>query len=312
LSEACLIANPAAGRGRGARLLPVVREALAAVGITEVLESRGPGDERDLAAEAALRGIGTIIALGGDGTWGNVARGILASGRDVRFVPIEAGTGNDFPHALGLPARDPVAMARIAAGPADVRVDMGIVNDIPFLNVAGAGLATTVLEATTRIHRLSGHLVYVAAALPVLRSYRPIRVSLQFDEEPPDESRAWLAIVVSNGPRYGGGFMVAPGASARDGLLNALAVRDASLLRRGVLFARIRVGRHGDEPEVEQRLVRRLRLQFDQVPIFDADGELHRATEPVIDIRVLPGALRVGVEDRDQDRGRRSGSDTEP
>lgn len=300
MSDACLIANPAAGRGRGARLLPAVREALARVGITEVHESRGPGDERDLACEAALRGVGTIVALGGDGTWGNVARGILASGRDVRFVPIEAGTGNDFPHSLGLPAYDPVAMARIAAGSADVRVDMGIVNDVPFLNVAGAGLATTVLEATTRIHRLRGHLVYVAAALPVLRSYRAMRVALQFDEEPADESRDWLAIVVSNGPRYGGGFLVAPNASVRDGLLDALAVRDAAVLRRGVLFAKIRMGRHGGEPEVEQRLVRRLRLHFDEVPIFDADGELHRAIEPVIDIRVLPGVLRVGVEGRGQ------------
>jgi diacylglycerol kinase family enzyme len=191
-------------------------------------------------------------------------------------------------------------MARIAAGSAHVRVDMGTVNDIPFLNVAGTGLATTVLEATTRIQRLKGHLVYVAAALPVLRSYRPIRVALQVDDEPASEPREMLAVVVSNGPRYGGGFMVAPAASACDGLLDALAVRDASLLRRGVLFGRIRMGRHGGEPEVEQRLVHRLRLHFDEVPIFDADGELHRAIERVIDIRVLPGVLRVGVDDRGQ------------
>jgi diacylglycerol kinase family enzyme len=114
--NACLIANPAAGRGRGARRLPRVREALAAVGIRDIRSTRGPGEERDLAARAAEEGIETIVALGGDGTWGNVARGILDARRDARLVPIAAGTGNDFPHALGLPAFDPVAMARIAAG----------------------------------------------------------------------------------------------------------------------------------------------------------------------------------------------------
>src|SRR5690242_16040584 len=106
----CLIANPAAGGGRGARRLPAVRDALAAVGITDIRLTRGPGDERVRAAEAAAEGVETIVALGGDGTWGNVARGMLESGRDARLVPIAAGTGNDFPHALGLPAHDVAAM----------------------------------------------------------------------------------------------------------------------------------------------------------------------------------------------------------
>ena len=90
------------------------------------------------------------MALGGDGTWGNVARGILESGRDARLVPVAAGTGNDFPHALGLPAGDPVAMARIAAGSGSVRVDVGWANDIAFLNVAGLGLETEVAAGSAR------------------------------------------------------------------------------------------------------------------------------------------------------------------
>jgi diacylglycerol kinase (ATP) len=224
--NACLIANPAAGRGRGARRLPQVLDALAAVGIRDVRSTRSPGHERDLAAQAAADGIETIVALGGDGTWGNVTRGILDSGRDARLVPIAAGTGNDFPHALQLPAHDPVAMARIAAGTESVRVDVGRANDIVFLNVAGLGLETEVLRAVRQTRALSGTMVYVAASLPLLRSYPGLRASIQVEDEPPGPMVCWCAIVASNGPRFGGGFRVAPGATVTDGKIDLVSAGD--------------------------------------------------------------------------------------
>jgi diacylglycerol kinase (ATP) len=295
--NACLIANPAAGRGRGARRLPGVREALAAVGITDVRLTRGPGDERLLAAQAASEGIETIVALGGDGTWGNVARGILESGRDARLVPIAAGTGNDFPHALGLPAFDAVAMARIAAGRGSVRVDVGWANDVAFLNVAGLGLETAVLQVVKRNTNFSGPLVYVAAALPLLRSYRGLTASIQVDDQLPGPLSPFCAIVVSNGPRFGGGFKVAPGATVTDGKVDLIAVRDADPMRRLQLFVRARLGTHIGQPEVNRAPVAKLLIQFAEKPLLDADGELHAIDATELRIRVDPGAIRVGTND---------------
>jgi YegS/Rv2252/BmrU family lipid kinase len=295
--NACLIANPAAGRGRGARRLPRVRDALAAVGIRDIRLTRAAGHERDLAAAAAAEGIETIVALGGDGTWGNVARGILDSGRDVRLVPIAAGTGNDFPHALQLAAHDPVAMARIAAGRTSVRVDVGWANDIVFLNVAGLGLETAVLQAVRRVRALSGAVVYIAAAIPLLRSYRGLRASIQIEGEAPGAMTPWCAIVVSNGPRFGGGFRVAPGAAVTDGKLDLVSVRDAAPGRRLQLFVRARLGTHIGQPEVERRPVTRVTLRFDEAPVLDADGELNRLASNELRLRVEPGAIRVGRAD---------------
>ena len=289
-----MIANPAAGRGRGARRLPAVQKALADVRITDVRLTRGPGDERDLAAQAASGGIETIIALGGDGTWGNVTRGILESGRDARLVPIAAGTGNDFPHALGLPAHDPVAMARIAASRNSVRVDVGWANDIAFLNVAGFGLETEVVRRVQDIPGLRGPLVYIAAALPVLRTYRGLRASIQIGDGPPPPMQQWAALIVSNGPRFGGGFLVAPGATVTDGRVDLIAVRDAAPFRRLQLFVRARLGTHLGQPEVDRSPVSDITLRFDQRALLDADGELHDMPMEVR-VRVQPGAIRVGV-----------------
>ena len=291
----CLIANPASGRGRGARRLPRVREALAAIGIGDVRLTKGPGDERALAAQAAAEGIDTIVALGGDGTWGNVTRGILESGRDARLVPIAAGTGNDFPHALGLPAHDPVAMAKIAAASNDVRVDVGWANDIAFLNVSALGLDTEVLLAVRRIQRLSGPLLYVAAALPVLRTYPGFRASLQLGSEPPGAMLDWCVIVASNGPLFGGGFKVAPGASVTDGLLNVVSVRDAKPFRRLQLFVRARLGTHLQQPEIVYSPVSAFTIRLERPSLLDADGELHAMDSTELAFRVQRGAVRIGT-----------------
>ena len=264
------------------------------MGITDVRLTRGPGDERRLAALAASEGIETIVALGGDGTWGNVTRGILESGRDARLVPIAAGTGNDFPHALGLPAHDPVAMARIAASRNSVRVDVGWANDIAFLNVAGFGFETEVVRKVQSIRGLRGPLVYIAAALPVLRTYPGLRASVQFEDQPPGPMTTWCAMIVSNGPRFGGGFRVAPGASVTDGKVDVIAVRDAPPVRRLQLFVRARLGTHLDQPEVTRNPVADLTLRFDAPTLLDADGELH-ATASELRIRVQPGAIQVGT-----------------
>lgn len=259
--------------------------------------TRRAGHERDLAAQAASEGLETIVALGGDGTWGNVARGILDSGRDARLVPIAAGTGNDFPHALQLPAHDPVAMARIAGGSASVRVDIGWVNDITFLNVAGLGLETEVLQAVRRTKNFSGPLLYIAAALPVLRSYRGLRASIQRGDDAAGPMLAWCAIVVSNGPRFGGGFHVAPGATVTDGKADLIAVRDAEPFRRLQLFVRARLGTHIGQPEVERTLTDGIKLFFEEAPLLDTDGELHQTGSTELRIRVQTAALRIGILD---------------
>ena len=60
--------------------------------------------------------------MGGDGTWGNVANAIIASGAGVRLALGAAGTGNDFAKTVGAPAHDPHATARLAIDGPDVAV----------------------------------------------------------------------------------------------------------------------------------------------------------------------------------------------
>jgi diacylglycerol kinase (ATP) len=104
----------------------------------------------------------------------------------------------------------------------------------------------------------------------------------------------YAALIVSNGPRFGGGFRVAPGATVTDGKVDMIAVRDAAPFRRLQLFIRARLGTHLGQPEVDRLPVSDISLRFDQPALLDADGELHEMPNQVR-IRVQPGAIQVGM-----------------
>jgi diacylglycerol kinase (ATP) len=145
-----VIVNPAAGRGRGARLIPEITARFAEAGITDVRATLSKGHEREIAEAAIAEGCTTIVAVGGDGTTANVANAILHSGKDVRLGVLPAGTGNDFAKILGTAKSDLRSIAQSCAAPSDVRVDVGRIENVFFLNCCGFGFDVAVLEEIGR------------------------------------------------------------------------------------------------------------------------------------------------------------------
>lgn len=287
----CVIANPAAGRGRGARVLPRVRAAFAAHGVTEVRVSTAPGEEGELARRAIDDGFQTLVAVGGDGTWSNVAHQILLSGADVRLALLAGGTGCDFAKTTGSPAGDAHATARLAVEGPDTRVDVGRIEDRHFLNVAGFGFDTAVLEDVARIPLLRGNALYMVSALRQLVGYRGVDIGVT------SAAGAWharhLMLIVANARNFGGAFTIAPGASLTDGLLDAVSILNASAARRISLFGAAIKGTHVTAPEVKVEQARAFTVEFASPPAYETDGEYNRARGARVEITSLPGALRV-------------------
>lgn len=293
-TRACLIANPAAGRGRGARLLPGVAAAFARHGITDVRLTVAPGDEARQVRGALDAGCDTIAVLGGDGTWSKTAAAVAAAGGAARLAFVAAGTGNDFVKNLPEPSRDAEAMARLVAGngaaPAEWRIDMAAVNGELFLNVVGFAFDVAVLARVERTRHASGSAVYAYAALRELLFYRGLEASL---DGGPRERHLLLAF--ANGAYFGGAFHVAPGARIDDGQLDAVVIPDIGRLARPGLLARAARGTHVAHPRVCVARAAAFTLAFDQPPLYEADGELRRASAPDVRVESRPGALRVLV-----------------
>lgn len=283
-----LIANPASGGGRGHRRLAQAERALAALGSVQVIPTRTAGDEARCAAEALDAAPRWIAVLGGDGTWGNVAGGLAGRAGAPPVLLLAAGTGNDFAKSLGAPAHDFAAMATLAESAGPRRVDVGRIDDRPFLNCAGFGFDARVCEAMQAHRRLTGRAVYVLTALQQLFAYRGLSVGI--DGGPP---RRRLMLAFCNGRWFGGTFHIAPSAAVDDGRLDVVGIDDATPLRRATLFARAFRGTHVAQPEVTVRSAAEVRLTFDAPPIFEADGEFCRAAGPEVTVGLVPGGLSV-------------------
>jgi diacylglycerol kinase (ATP) len=302
-----VIFNPASGRGRGRRSIQryrrLLEEALTHVSFGTTTRA---GGERELADRALDEGYHVVVAVGGDGTWSHVADRVLASGReDVAFGILPAGTGNDFGRNLGYDPGDAAEAVRVLAEGHVRTVDVGRVEtpSAPdagpdawetrhFLNVIGFGFDVAVIDAAARARFLRGELLYKTTALQQLFRFRGFECRVA-----PDGARErageHLMLTVSNGRYFGGGFPIAPEADVADGRLHACRISDAAPFTRFRLFNMAERGRHVRSDRVEIIDAERFRLSFREPPRFEMDGDVRRASEATLDLRVLPGALRV-------------------
>lgn len=290
MADVTVIVNPASGNGRARALLGAIESAFAPLRPRYEI-STSPGAEELLAREAADRGADTIVAVGGDGTWGNVAHGIIQSGARPRVALLAAGTGNDFAKSAGVPAGDPHVTAALVQSGSVRSVDLGIAGDRVFLNCCGTGFDTAVLARNARMPLLRGPIRYMTAALAEILTYRGERVSLSPWTDP--AARPTLLTVFANGAWYGGMFHIAPHAAPNDGMLEAIRILDVRGAQRVALLLSAVRGKHIGRAGVEAGRGPEFTLEFASPPLVNTDGEVRRATSSQLTVRVLPGALRL-------------------
>lgn len=289
----CVIANPAAGRGRGARVLARARPLLEDLGISDIRVTEKAGDEPRIVAQALAAGCDTVVAVGGDGTWSNVANAILRQGAGprVRFAMLASGTGNDFAKTIGAPVYDIRETARLALTGGDTLTDVGRIGEQYFLNIAGFGVDASVLERLGRVRWLRGDALYVYAGLRELFRYGGVDVEIESVHGA--RRGRHLLVVIANARNFGGVFRLAPAASTVDGQLDGVMIVDTSPLRRLQLFFAAARGVHARREEVTIERSPRFTLRFRQPPAFELDGELQRAESTELVVECLPRVLRV-------------------
>jgi GTP cyclohydrolase I/Diacylglycerol kinase catalytic domain len=83
------------------------------------------------------------------------------------------GTANDFARTIGLPA-DPLQAAEVALSGRKHRIDVGMVNERPYLNVASVGAATKVAKAQSK--ELKQKWRVFAYVIGLLRAVRDLQI----------------------------------------------------------------------------------------------------------------------------------------
>jgi YegS/Rv2252/BmrU family lipid kinase len=258
-----------------------------------VYMTREPGHATELAREAVDAGADLVIAVGGDGTVNEVARGMLGSEAALGIVPV--GSGNGLARALRLPLRPGRALAALETG-VRRRIDVGRLNGGLFLNVAGTGFDAAVgaaFQLAGRHGDRRGFLRYMRLSLAEVFGYRPQTIVLEANEE--RLSLEPFMVTFANGPQYGSGAVINPGARLDDGRLEVVFFDyDGSVL--AILGAAPRLFLGGIE-----KLSRYRRLATTRVVVTaESPLQVHRDGDPVepaerIDVELVPRALEVIV-----------------
>ena len=144
------IYNPTSGTGKIKAELPLITDTFTKAGwLTTVYPTQEKGD-----GARAVRELGEkfdrVVCAGGDGTLSEVAGGLLTLPDPPPLGYIPMGSTNDCAATLRLPkGTGPAALAAAGAGE-PMPVDMGLLNDRPFVYVAAFGAFTKVAYDTPR------------------------------------------------------------------------------------------------------------------------------------------------------------------
>lgn len=249
-----MVGNPFSLSGRNAARIDHARRLMDAAGLPhEFLPTLPHGQTVASVSEALQTGrYRAVVAMGGDGTFHDVARGLIQSGTRVPMGLIPAGTGNNQARSFGIPVSGDDAFARavgvLAVGntqPLDggrVRAFGPLDNPLGedwFFDSLGFGLSSTILRLRNEDRQLvdqvpllgdiyRDELVYFGAAL---RTFMATWVEDRFFDAvvTVDGEEVFLEditdLIVNNTRYYARIWVPDPTSQPNDGKMELIAIR---------------------------------------------------------------------------------------
>lgn len=214
------IVNPTSGTKGKQRIIDIIPRFFPADNWDiEISLTEHAGHAEELARKHAQEGAKVVVAVGGDGTVNEVARGIVHTETALGIVP--CGSGNGLARHLGIPMNPQRALKTLSK--MDIRTcDYGLINGHPFFCTAGTGFDALVSDTFAHAGK-RGLSTYVKTTLKVGLRYKGETYDVEIMNDGESRhlaaQRYWL-ITAGNAAQYGNDFYITPGASLCDGKLN--------------------------------------------------------------------------------------------
>ncbi|HET7313347.1 lipid kinase [Salinisphaera sp.] len=263
----------------------------------DVLEGRFDAPE-DVPAEIRRHAdaVDVIVLGGGDGTLNLASKAMMACGKPMAVLPL--GTANDFARTLLIPTDLAAACDNVVDG-IDHGIDLGLCNDVHFLNVASIGLAVRASEyRSDAAKKWFGSLGYAANVFSAVRDTRAFDAEISFDGH--TERLHSIQVAVGNGRYFGGGLAVSSDAALDDGQLDLYSLKPQPLSSLIAMLPGLVRGPHKAMQGLQLFEGTAFHIRTEEPMDINTDGEILTATPATF--RVLPQALTVKVPQRYIDR----------
>lgn len=274
------IINPISGKGKKLKLA----EKLLAKGY-KVLFTEYAGHAEELAREATDD---VVVAVGGDGTVNEVARGLVGSNKALGIIP--CGSGDGLARHLGLSHNVDKALKTIERGECK-SMDVADVNGRMFFSVCGVGFDAVVSERFAKCGK-RGLANYIKQGLKTWKEYTPERYTIEIDGVS-HEMDAFF-ITVGNSNQWGNGAKITPLADCCDGVLDITVVEQFGVLALPGMAYKLMAGTLDRSQRVHCFKGKKIRIVRNAEGPAHADGDWFIAPE-VLDITIHSAVLNVIV-----------------
>lgn len=288
MKRALAIINPKSGTSNKGQIPALLAQAFAETDTTLFITyTKAPEHAYELAKQAASEGYERVIAVGGDGTINEVARGLINSQTALAIIPM--GSGNGLARALGLPLTPSKAVEVASSDVIDI-IDCCTANGRPFFCTCGMGFDAEVSKAFAEAP-FRGFLSYAMTAIEHYVRYKPEVYSIDIDGQEVMHSEAFV-VAAANASQYGNNAYIAPRASMVDGLV------DIVLLKPFRVYELAKISLQLFSKNLEKNIhqhsfqTRRAVLHRPSAGVAHLDGEPLEMPEEIT-IEVLPKAIRV-------------------
>lgn len=242
-----LFYNPVSGHAAFKNKLDWIVEAFQRRGILVVFyRTRREGNEAFIPFVREVNPDGLLVA-GGDGTVHEIVNLMMKGSLDLPLGIIGSGTSNDFATYLGVNTDLEAYLDTIAAGRTR-RVDLGLMDDTYFINVASGGaMACIAHEVNARIKNSLGKMAYYLKGIGELPKFRYFPLKIEADGTH-YELETFLFVII-NSPVVGSMKNVANGVAVDDGKLDLLSIGKCSIPKLMSITADLIAGKPVSERE---------------------------------------------------------------
>lgn len=246
------------------------------------------GHAIELAKNAAENGVDIVVAVGGDGSVNEVARGIFDTESALAIIP--KGSGNGLARSLGIPLNTIKALKLIN----DLhlqKIDVGFANEHLFLSNAGVGFDALVARLFSE-NKGRGLLNYSRLVIKELKKYQPVRYDV-FADGQQIQTQA-LFIVAANGDQFGYNFKIAPDAQINDGLLDICMMKPIRANQLPALSVRSFLGKISNPRFSTHKRCHSLTITAEEpLEWMQVDGDAMPVENNKVAIKVQPKKLKV-------------------
>ena len=266
-----------------------------------------------------------IIGIGGDGTFQEIAAGMVAAHDKTQKIPtplgiFAAGSGNDF--VMTVEGGKAAAIAKFKKSDMKTAtqnffeavhqrrtraVDVITANDVAYLNIGNVGLDARIVHNAVDYKPKYGRYAYLAAVYKSIAQHKNLPLVIEANGKKLD--RKYTLVAVCNGQYYGGGLRISPEAKIDDGKITVALCEALSRPKTMVIFPSLMIEQHTRLKAVSFMECEELTITMPKGETLCLDGNLYtnytvspfqcdetpNSAEAKIRFKILPQILDVFV-----------------